>query len=145
MVLRRRLSRWWWRFWGFQTSQTLAVVPGETVNVTVGAGGAPSSFVLCGGAANGSAGGSSSITTSAGSITVTGGSGGTGGQPGGGGAGGSPGGTSGSSGSGLTGGAGGTNGTGYGTGGRGGNVTDSDPNKGGRTGTDGAIFVTWGT
>ena len=56
---------------GFQTSQTLAVVPGETVNVTVGAGGAPSSFVLCGGAANGSAGGSSSITTSAGSITVT--------------------------------------------------------------------------
>ena len=132
---------------GFQTSQTLAVVPGETVNVTVGAGGAPSSFVVCSTTSRyGLPGGDSTITTSAGSITVTGGAGGIYGQPGTGGAGGSPGGTSGSTGvMPYYGGAGGTNGTGYGSGGRGGNITSPDSSKGGLPGGSGAIFVTWGT
>ena len=60
---------------GYRQNEDKAVTPGETISVTVGAGGAASSYSLPGFA--GSAGGLTTISGGFGSSTATGGSGGT--------------------------------------------------------------------
>jgi hypothetical protein len=129
---------------GYRQNQSLSVTSGETLSIVVGAGGAYKPFVVCGGNPPGNRGGDSSVTSSSGSVSATGGYGGTSGQPGGGGAGGSPNGASGSGGvMPYYGGAGGNNGTGYGTGGQGGNILVPDSQKGGNPGYAGAVFISW--
>ena len=132
---------------GYRTNQTLAVTPGETLAVVVGAGGAEVGYPgTCAGHRSGNAGGTSSVTGSQGAVSATGGAGGQanpnayplGGL---GGAGGSPSGVSGTNGGNRYYGSGGSNGTGFGTGGIGGG--GGAPSVNGSPGSAGRVVITW--
>jgi hypothetical protein len=133
---------------GKRVSASVTVVPGETLTVVVGAGGAAglnAQYATTPGT-SGSAGGSTSVTGSFGTITATGGGAGLiySGSSGAGGAGGSPDGVAGTSGAlnftvwPVTGGA---NGSGYGNGGDGSMV--DNPAYNGGVGSAGRVDITF--
>ena len=151
---------------GFYSGQTIAVTPGETLTVVVGAGGGSASFefngvFLCTGTAygtsgtywNGKAGGSTTVSRGATVLyTATGGGPGLGAGPGdtygasAPGAGGSPSGVAGTAGqtqrNNYPAAAGGSNGTGYGSGGQG-NASTNFPTGCPGVGGAGAVVFTW--